>query len=106
MILLSPVCHMHYFLLALPVVLGLIGRAWERRGFPRLGPGLALLLGINLVANVLPRLPGLQVLRDLGLVTYATLLLWLVAVVALRRGARPAPALAPADHPRASGLAA
>jgi hypothetical protein len=97
MILLSPVCHLHYFLLAVPLVLGLIARGWDRRGFPHLGAGVALLLGINLVANILPRLPGFQVLRDLGLVTYATMLLWLAAVLALRLGSRTAPVQAPAQ---------
>ena len=97
MILLSPVCHMHYFLLALPVIMGLVSFRWKRHGFPQFGVGLSLLLAINLVANILPRLPGLELLRDFGVVTYATLLLWLAAVVLLRQGRRSAAAKGLAD---------
>jgi hypothetical protein len=97
MILLSPVCHMHYFLLALPVIMGLVSFRWNRHGFTRLGVGLSLLLAINLVANILPRLPGLELLRDFGVVTYATLLLWLTAVLLLRQRSRSAAAKGLAD---------
>ncbi len=89
MFLLSPGCHMHYFLLALPLIMAFMARRPVREGRPRLGLGLSLLLGINLVCNIVPRWPGMQVPRDLGLVTYATMLLWLTAIVVLirRRGA-------------------
>jgi hypothetical protein len=106
MILLSPVCHLHYFLLALPLLMGLIVLAWDRHGFPGLGVGLTLLLGGNFVANVVPRLPGMQEPRDLGLVTYATLLLWLAAVGILRQHGRSARAQGGAEPRQPSGLAA
>ncbi len=97
MILLSPVCHMHYFLLALPVIMGLVSFSWDRHNLTRLGMGLPLLLAINLVANTLPRLPGLELLRDFGVVTYSTLLLWLAAVLLLRQGRRAEAAKGLAD---------
>jgi hypothetical protein len=106
MILLSPVCHMHYFLLALPVIMGLVSFRWNRHGFTRLGVGLSLLLAINLVANILPRLPGLELLRDFGVVTYSTLLLWLAAVLLLRQGRRAEAAKGLADPCQQSQIAA
>jgi hypothetical protein len=88
MFLLSPVCHLHYFCLALPLVMGFLTIAWESP--PREGAGtqwrslwLWLILGANGVANTLPHLPDSELLRDLGLATYGTLVLWLAAVVIL-----------------------
>ena len=89
MLLLSPVCHLHYFCLSLPLVMGLVAAAWERTGTARLGWGLKALLAGNFVANTLPNLPGLELVRDLGLAMYAALGLWLVGCIALWRQ-RPA----------------
>jgi alpha-1,2-mannosyltransferase len=90
MFLLSPVCHLHYFCLALPLTMGFLAIAWESPA--REGAGaiwrslwLWLVLGVNTVANTLPHLPGSDLLRDLGLATYGTLLLWLAGVVILCR---------------------
>jgi hypothetical protein len=89
--LLSPVCHLHYFCFALPLVAGLLA-AGARPGL------LGLVLGVHFVASLLPHLPGLQVLRDLGVAAYAVLLLWLAAgVLCLRR--RPRTAVAAAQPP-------
>ena len=35
MLLLSPASHMHYFLLAIPLIMGLIARRWQRTGVIR-----------------------------------------------------------------------
>jgi hypothetical protein len=83
MLLLSPVCHLHYFCLALPLVMGLVATRWDRVEDPRLGLCWTLLMHVYLAANVLPNLPGLEVLRDLGLAMYAALLLWLVGCAML-----------------------
>jgi hypothetical protein len=88
MLLLSPVCHLHYFHLSLPLIMVLLALRPDWIGFPKPSVSLALLLGINLIANIVPRLPGMQAPRDLGMVAYATLLLWLAAVVVLRRRGR------------------
>ena len=54
------------------------------------------MLAANVVANALPLVPGLQLIRDDGLAGYAALLLWLVgAVVLWRRARRPAVAAPP-----------
>lgn len=87
MILLSPVCHLHYFCLCIPLVMGLIG--WRRQqGRAGLGLGLWLLLAANLAANVVPQFSAFQPLRDGGLASYGALLLWLTATLALWRAGR------------------
>ncbi len=100
----SPVCHLHYFSLSLPLVTGLMALAGRAR--PLLGKGLGLLLALNVVANALPRLPGLEVLRDAGLALYAALLLWAVGCVVLLRSARQPGLPRRRELPQQRGLAA
>jgi hypothetical protein len=92
MLLLSPVCHMHYFCLALPLVMGLLARQWEREvaagadmGTTRVGGSLLLLIGLLYAGFVPPVLPGCQVPKDACLMSYTTLVLWLVACWTLWR---------------------
>ncbi len=96
MILLSPVCHTHYFCLELPLIMGLLARSWERRaditgilvGRPNSPLHLWLLLagGVLLINNIIPQLPGCELPRDTGLATVTALGLWLAALRALRKG--------------------
>lgn len=88
MLLLSPVCHLHYFCLCLPLVMGIVLAAWQRRAGLRVGPGLACVFVFNLIVNVLPHFQGLELFRDVGLATTGTLLLWGLAVVGLVRRRR------------------
>jgi hypothetical protein len=83
MLLLCPVCHLHYFCFSIPLIIGLVAVAWERRPAPQLGLGLTLLLAANFIGNALPVIPGLELLRDLGIAMYAALLLWGTAVILL-----------------------
>jgi hypothetical protein len=85
MLLLSPVSHLHYFCLALPLVMGLIAYDWQRQGTMHVGLGLMLVLVVFFVVNVVPHVPGTDMIRDLGLIGYAAILLWLASVVALWR---------------------
>jgi hypothetical protein len=79
----SPVCHMHYFCLSIPLVLGLIAADRERLPLPLRGKTLQRLLAVNALFTFLPTLPGTPYLRDFGLSGSAGLLLWLTAVWAL-----------------------
>jgi hypothetical protein len=110
MILVSPICHLHYFSLSLPLVMGLFAAAWSswnEAGRARIAwEALRLLLGINLVANILPRLPGLEVLRDVGLAAYAALLLWAAACLILWRSSRRPALPTPRGLPHQPGMAA
>ena len=88
MILISPVCHLHYFCLGVPLVMGLLSLAWEGKTNLWPGTGLLLLFVFMVIANTLPHFPACQRLRDDGLATYAALLLWLVGVITLRKGTK------------------
>ncbi len=95
MLLASPVCHLHYFALAVPLAAGLIAARAERADTP--GAGLLVLFAFGLVANVLPVLPEMYRLRDGGVATAGALALWAAGVAVLwRRVRRPAPQAGPA----------
>ena len=115
MLMLSPVCHSHYFVLEVPLVAGLLALGWNSR--PRLsGPFLSLdgnglvsvptaaLFAVLLAGNLLPQFSSLIALRDRGVPALAALLLWLVAFQALARqpAARPEVVLRPEALPRAA----
>jgi hypothetical protein len=101
MLLLCPVCHLHYFCLGLPLVMGLLASFWERRPAPQLSRPLAGLLAANIVLMILPNLPGLgMLLRERGFALYSALLLWAAAVVCLRKRTRDAgSSVSPASAP-------
>jgi hypothetical protein len=84
MLLLSPICHLHYFALSVPLVMGMLALAWERG--EALSWWVILVLAVNVVASVLPHLPALFMLRDLGLAAYGAVLLWLTGWLLLWQG--------------------
>ena len=81
----SPVCHIHYFIFAMPLVMGLLAAMWERTPFPRVEPAYVLLFGANIVLNVVSALPGFQSWKDYGVTLGATLLLWGAGIFELTR---------------------
>lgn len=98
MLLIVPVCHLHYFSLAMPLLMGLVAHNWfspsssgRERGTWG-GPAFACLLAANVVVNTLPHLPDLEVLRDRCLTAYMALILWSIAVLALWRRSLADPA--------------
>jgi hypothetical protein len=105
MLLLSPVCHLHYFCLSVLAVMGVLSTVWK--GEPELWLGWLWLfvLGVNFLANALPHLPGLEYARDFGLATGGTLLLWLAGVATLWRRTR-LPTSAVAKRPDVASAAA
>jgi hypothetical protein len=88
MLLLSPVCHLHYFCLSLPLVMGSLAAVWEKNWLAK--TSLYAVLAVYCVANALPHFPQLQLLRDCGLATYAALLLWLAGMILLNTPGRSA----------------
>jgi hypothetical protein len=87
MLMVTPVCHVHYFALALVLVTPLVslGLACEEPGRRALGWWLWLSYA---ALNALPLLPGLQVLRQLGVPALAGLALWGAGLVVVRRVGR------------------
>ena len=84
MLFISPVCHLHYYVFALPLVMGFLAQDFQRHG--RVGRGISLLLSLNMITWIVPNLPGLELWREVGLATYGAFLIWLVAVVRLWKG--------------------
>jgi alpha-1,2-mannosyltransferase len=84
MVILSPVNHLHYFVMVLPVVMACVsvsGRVW----FPWVRLSFFMPLACFYIANVLARVPGFEVVRDRCLVTVPAAGLWLTALCCLRR---------------------
>jgi alpha-1,2-mannosyltransferase len=88
MLLASPVCHLHYFCLEVPLLMALLAMAWESGAGRLVSAGLAVLMIVNVVGETLPNLPGFDLLRDLALAMYPALLLWAVGCVVLWRANR------------------
>jgi alpha-1,2-mannosyltransferase len=78
MILASPVSHNHYFVLAIPLIMGLMLDGSTDGGYPSMRR-CTLLVAFG-IATALPLLPGLEWLGDLGLASFAALALWFVAM--------------------------
>lgn len=89
MLLNSPVCHLHYFCLSIPLLMAVLAAHWQVKPNGGRGGPAALVL-ITAIANALPQFPGLELARDLGLAMYAALLLGVIAgiIVWQRRGER------------------
>jgi hypothetical protein len=105
MLFLSPVCHLHYFCLAVPVVLGLMAASMEGQPTARISPWILCLLAMFALCTLPAQIPGCEVLRDCGLSLYGGLLLWLAA--ALVTGLSPGQAQsASEDANRPLGVAA
>jgi hypothetical protein len=105
MLFLSPVCHLHYFCLAVPVVMGLMAASMEGQPTARISPWILCLLAMFALCTLPAQIPGCEVLRDCGLSLYGGLLLWLAA--ALVTGLSPGQAQsASEDANRPLGVAA
>ena len=91
MLLVTPVCHPHYFCHWLPLVSGLLAWELERRGARGLGRNTVLLFAGNVLANTLTSVPGLEVLRECGVATLAGIVLWGIGIRGLWLGG-PLPA--------------
>jgi hypothetical protein len=79
MLVVTPVCHTHYFAFALPTVVWLVSRGVREHPQQALN-SLGWLLGFAyLAAHALPRLPGLEILQDMGLMMFTGIAFFLLA---------------------------
>jgi hypothetical protein len=85
MLAMTPVCHIHYFCLSVPIVIGLLlaSQNWVAR--MSLRRPMRLIFTTVVLSQALPQIPGLEILRDLGLAQVGALLLWGAAIYQLRR---------------------
>ncbi len=82
----SPICHVHYFIFALPLVMALLADAWERHPLPAIGRGYTIFFSAVIASDLLVSLPFTHGwLRDFGLPLYGNLALWLAGIVILRK---------------------
>lgn len=81
MLLISPMTHLHYYCLTLPLVMALLHRAWEGRSDLWPGTKLAILMGLHVFGGAFPLIFGRY--RNLGFAPLTTLPLWAIAVRAL-----------------------
>jgi hypothetical protein len=88
MVLSSPVSHLHYFTLAVPLAMGLVMAGRGEAVYPR--PEWIWFFAAVAACGVVSLFPGLEVLRDLGLEGFAALALWGAGTNALRRNLQPA----------------
>lgn len=87
MLLVSPMCHLHYYVLAMPLVTGLVF-ASRRQMEPSRRLLLACCLGLHVVGGAIPLL--VEPYRNLGFAPLSTLPLWCLAIRELRRPSAPA----------------
>lgn len=87
----SPVCHIHYFIFAMPLVMALFAAMWERRPFPQVELAYAILFGANLLLNLVAALPGFESWKEFGVTLGATLLLWGAGIRELTRSGMKQP---------------
>jgi hypothetical protein len=89
---LLPTCFVHYFVLAIPLVVGLVADAWERHGYGRLGTGLTAMFAVTIAADVFASsMPTLPVVgwspREMGVPLLVALVWWGASLRALHRRA-------------------
>jgi alpha-1,2-mannosyltransferase len=90
----SPMSHLHYLVFTIPCVLGLVLFEFEKRRDFTWSPLLGAVLLGHVVTSLLPRLPGFEKLRDVGVATLGVLIVWFAALthpLAAAPGARVAP---------------
>ncbi len=88
-----PICHPHYYCMVLPLVTTMLAVKWERDQKLPIGWPLGLVLGFFAISHILTVLPPpFYILRGLGLVTYAALVLWAAALVMMWRLPKVQPA--------------
>jgi hypothetical protein len=80
MVMLSPVCHLHYFTVGLPAIMALLARFSRPEARGQLWALTVLFAGLTAAWSV-PMIPALHVLRDVGVPMYGALALWLTSLL-------------------------
>lgn len=89
MLMVSPVTHTHYFGFVLPLVAWLVSLQVARHPRQSLFTSGWVWGGLYVVAHALPRLPGLDVLQDLGVMLWVGIGVWAAGCLKLRERTEP-----------------
>ena len=79
----SPVCHSHYLLFCLPIVMSLLAHAWQDQSTLRMPWMLTTSFVVFVLTMAIAYLPGLEILKDRCAALFATLPLWGMGVAQL-----------------------
>jgi alpha-1,2-mannosyltransferase len=91
----SPVCHSHYLLFSLPIVMSLLAGVWQNQTTLRVPWPLASVFVLFFSTMAIAYLPGMEILKDRCATLFATLPLWGIPIAQLWRGQQSRPVLAP-----------
>jgi hypothetical protein len=72
----SPVCHPHYYMLMLPVVAAVLATFLGTRGQHKVTPGWVAMLAMLFISHIITAMPGGQIFRDTGVVTWTAIAFW------------------------------
>lgn len=89
-LMLTPVVHLHYFILAMPLIAALVIPRMHASPTGELPARVWLLAAAYTAINLVPRLPWFAETRHLGVATIANIALWAIGFAALR-GSDPSP---------------
>lgn len=81
MLLSSPVCHLHYFVLLIPTLIAVF--AGQLQAGQQIRPFLVGASALIFVTQLLPRIPGMEIARDVGLASVGAVIIWFAALVEL-----------------------
>jgi hypothetical protein len=90
----SPVCHSHYLLFCLPVVMCLLAQVWQNQATVKVPWPITCCFLIFVAVMGIAYLPGLEILKDRCAALFATLPLWGIPIAHLWRGQTLLPAFA------------
>ncbi len=81
----SPVCHSHYLLFCLPIVMSLLAGAWQNQPTVHMPSLLVTTFGLFFWTMAIAYLPGMEILKDRCASLFATLPLWGITIFYLWR---------------------
>ncbi len=90
----SPVCHSHYLMFCMPIVMSLLAGVWRSQPTLRLPLPLTTVFVVFIATMAIAYLPGLEILKDRCAALFATLPLWGIPIARLWRRQPPLPEVA------------
>ena len=87
----SPVCHSHYLLFCVPLVMSLLANAWKDRADVHVPWPLVTTFTLFTVTMAIAYLPGMEILKDRCASLFATLPMWGIPIWQLWREANTRP---------------